>query len=442
MLIDPWNLTHPARIVLLAMAIGVGALIVTVWQLPADMNLRAVTTAFNVGAFTLLILPSLTIIGHWLQVDELVRMEKRPRRYRQVADTPEYPDIYYIIADGYPSNGQLLRDYGYNNTAFTDALETLGFFVAYDSKSNYGATLNSLSSSLNMRYVTENTAADKVDDLVYLRSLIADSEVARVLMERGYTYVYMLSGFLLPSRIADLNLDFFEDGVKKYHSQSRNPAADSRVYKEPFYPLLLNTTLLRLVSGDLQPLLLDAGGGGGHPYVWSDTRRFFATLESLKRIPDIPEATFTFAHLIEPHEPVQLKRNGEKLAEPTSRPEPAQFFAELELINEHLLKMLSDILEKSTTPPIIILQADHGTNLGRVFTDDGRLTHFEILNAFHLPAERPHALTSDISPINTFRVILNTYYGMEYEELDVRHFDIPKGYDAPFMQIDVTEQFR
>ena len=263
MLIDPWNLTHPARIVLLAMAIGVGALIVTVWQLPADMNLRAVTTAFNVGAFTLLILPSLTIIGHWLQVDELVRMEKRPRRYRQVADTPEYPDIYYIIADGYPSNGQLLRDYGYNNTAFTDALETLGFFVAYDSKSNYGATLNSLSSSLNMRYVTENTAADKVDDLVYLRSLIADSEVARVLMERGYTYVYMLSGFLLPSRIADLNLDFFEDAVKKYHSQSRNPAADSRVYKEPFYPLLLNTTLLRLVSGDLQPLLLDAGGGGG-----------------------------------------------------------------------------------------------------------------------------------------------------------------------------------
>ena len=174
----------------------------------------------------------------------------------------------------------------------------------------------------------------------------------------------MLSGFLLPSRTADINLDFFEDGVKRYHSARQNHELDSRVYKEPFYPLLVNTTLFRLVARELQPLLLDSKR---QPYVWSDTRRFFATLESLKRIPDLPEATFTFAHLIEPHEPVQLKRNGEKLAELTSRPKPAQFFAELELINEHLLGMLGEILEKSTTPPIIVLQADHGSDLGVSF---------------------------------------------------------------------------
>ncbi len=436
-LIDAWNLTYPARLLLLTMAIAVGMLILTVWRLPASLNFRPLAKSFYIASLALLIFPTATIIDHWLEADELVSIEK-PRRYKQVLDTPEHPDIYYIIADGYPSNRHLLRDYGYDNTPFTEALEALGFFVAYDSKSNYGATLHSLSSSLNMRYVPENTANADVDGRLYLRTLIADNEVARVLIESGYTYVYMLSGFLRSSRTADFNLDFFEGGAKKYDFRTRDLITDGRSYKEPFYPLLLSSTLLHLTSGKLEPLL----EAKGRPYTWRDTGRFFATLESLKRVPDMPEATFTFTHLLEPHGPVQLKRNGEKLAEATWRPSPAQFFAELELINEHLLEALRVILKRSTTPPIIILQADHGTDLGRSWSDDRHVTYFEILNAFHLPGGRPGRMRRDISPINTFRVILSAYYGMQYEELEVKHFDLPKGYDAPFMQIDVTEQFR
>ncbi len=434
----------------LAALAGLGGLgVLALWKLLVSREIEPWTRLFNLMGLILLVLPMIRIIPYWartqsLEIQEILSINERPERVEKVPDDPRHPDIYYIIVDGYSSNNHLSRQWGYDNSAFTDALEELGFFVAYDSKSNYGTTLHSLASSLNMRYVPENAAGGNVDDVMYLRALIADSKVARIMIEEGYTYLHMLSGCQLPSSIADTSLDFFADGVREFDFRSAvsnfggiEAIAGGFFFKEPFHQLLLSTTVLSPVSHRFEP------EDGDWPLRWSDTRRFFDTLESLEAVPDMPQATFAFVHLLEPHAPVQFDRHGNKLAKPIIVPNAEQFFGELELVNGYLLETLRSVIERSATPPIIILQADHGSNLGVLSTgDELDVKFFEIMNAFYLPGDGWQVLERDISPINTFRVLLGQYFGLDYPEMEVRHFDVPKGYKAPFELTDLTEQFK
>ena len=125
-------------------------------------------------------------------------------------DTPARPDIYYIIPDGYPSDSWLQDAMDYDNTEFSQALKNRGFQIARHAQSNYGATLVSLASILNMRHFNSNPSP--FIDLDYLRLSIADSVVARKLKELGYTYIQLLSGFLIPNPVADINRDFTRRG--------------------------------------------------------------------------------------------------------------------------------------------------------------------------------------------------------------------------------------
>lgn len=121
-------------------------------------------------------------------------------------DSETRPDIYYIIPDGYPSDIWRLEAMSYDNDSFTQALEERGFVINQRAQSNYASTLLSLASTLNMTYIDSNPT--RLADKAYLRVLIADNRVAKSLTQLGYTYVQFLSGYLVPSPIADVNRDF------------------------------------------------------------------------------------------------------------------------------------------------------------------------------------------------------------------------------------------
>ena len=131
----------------------------------------------------------------------------------------------------------------------------------------------------------------------------------------------------------------------------------------------------------------------------------FLALESIKKIPDIPDRKFIYAHLYIIHNPFVFSKDGEIR---TSFEESDEAFAEaVEFADQQLLTIVKEIIKKSKTPPIIIIQGDHSYKL----IGANRL---KILNAYYLPSGGTEQLYKTITPVNTFRLILKYYFGKNY----------------------------
>ena len=154
--------------------------------------------------------------------------------------------------------------------------------------------------------------------------------------------------------------------------------------------------------------------------------RILFTLEKLEEIPSLQGPKFVFAHIICPHGPMVFGPNGEFV----DQSGPFTLASGLDALEgheamlgyrdqvafistriEHILKM---ILNNSETEPIIILQGDTGGSLGSPIPIKARMA---ILNSYYLPYGGSQLLYDSISPVNTFRLIFNYYFGGEYELL-------------------------
>ena len=326
------------------------------------------------------------------------------------------PDIYYIIMDMYTRSDLLEIAYGYDNSEFIHFLEDRGFYVANCSQSNYMRTDVSLTSSLNMDYLQNLSDVFKPDTYsrTYLFELLKHNEVRKILESAGYQTVAFATGF--PWSEWD-DADFFLSP-----SPLRTTITD-------FEQLLLSTTLARLLDdyGYIDSFQISSRH-------YSERTKF--VFASIPDVVDIPGPKFSFIHIINPHPPFVFGPNGE----PTN---PADFhndedkitrdmFAEgyinqVQFVQSQMEQAIDTILQNSKTPPVIVLQGDHGPWLQ---TNNKR---FWILNAYYLPGHEVD-LYPTISPVNTFRIIMNDYLGFQYPLLaDESYFSpIPYIYDFSY----------
>jgi hypothetical protein len=113
---------------------------------------------------------------------------------------------------------------------------------------------------------------------------------------------------------------------------------------------------------------------------------------------------------------------------------------QVQFISSQMLQAIDDILATAETPPIIILQADHGPG---AYLDWGDIEstrmeeRFAILNAFYMPGQTAEALPSDLSPVNTFRMIFNTYFSTDLPLLPNQSYF--SGWETPFDFTEVTD---
>ncbi len=77
----------------------------------------------------------------------------------------------------------------------------------------------------------------------------------------------------------------------------------------------------------------------------------------------------------------------------------------------------------SRTPPIIILQGDHG--YGRHARDK-----VSILNAYYFPGGGDEVLYETITPVNNFRLVFDLYFGGQFGLLEDVSYYSP--YDAAY----------
>ncbi|MBN2386529.1 MAG: hypothetical protein JXB85_05875 [Anaerolineales bacterium] len=343
--------------------------------------------------------------------------EHAPRQTLQVPQGEIPPDIYYIIVDSYGRSDLLEYAFRFDNSQFITDLEALGFYVAGCAQSNYNRTDVSLASSLNLDYL-HNLSADYQPEGRSRRRLwasIDDSAVRIMLEEVGYTSVSFATGFAWSE--VD-HADVFME-----------PSSMSSTLTE-FEILLLRTTPLRHLE-DQGWINLDAIDG------WRYRDRTDYIFASMDELAAMPGPQFVFIHIIPPHPPFVYGPEGE-WTDPasflnadrryTSAAYTEGYVNQAAYISQQLTIAVRTLLEESATPPVIIIQGDHAPWM------QSGARKFLILNAYYLPGHND-LLYPTISPVNTFRLVFNTYLGGDYEILpDTSYYSpIPNIYEFEAM---------
>jgi hypothetical protein len=342
------------------------------------------------------------------------------------------PDVYLFILDAYGREDFLRETYGFDNHEFIEALQERGFYVADQSTPNYPLTWLSLTSLVNMSYLDPYTDAIKDSQAhgpVY--DLLHHSEVRRKLHEAGYEFVALPSATLFTQmRDADV-----------YYRMTLGDLNE-------FEGLLLSSSVAKLA---IDALSLNV------PVPSYDLHRQYLryTLDTLKTLPGQKAPRFVFAHFMAPHPPFVYDEKGN----PTTPDTPYSmgdafsgfhgsqqeymtgYIHEVQFMNGEILDVIDTILAKSEQPPIIILQGDHGPG---VFFSNRELSttclkeRYSILNAYYFPDQNYDALYPTVTPVNSFRIILNQYFGTDLPLLEDRNYFSKS--NTPFIYQDVTDQ--
>ena len=328
------------------------------------------------------------------------------------------PDIYYIILDGYGGNNIHREIYHYDNSDFIKWLQEHNFYVAEQSHTNYIRTLLSLSSSLNMEYLDFLSGKDYVNQAA-LRELILKSRLEKTLRSSGYKIITFTSvTFFTQLNNADIILSPYSKSVNEFESM-----------------LIAHSAFDILV----QAFDLDIPGP---KYQYQRT----VILYDFKELPEVStfeSPKFVFIHVLAPHPPFVFDAEGNYI-EPIrpygifdandyqGSPEEYKngYIQQLQFVNRKVKDVIEKILVNSTKPPVIIIQGDHGPG---IYTNFDRLDEtcvaerYSILNAYYLPpgAVNPDAfkeLNSETSPVNSFRIVLNAYFGTNMEILPNQYY--------------------
>lgn len=375
----------------------------------------ALTSTLNLISAFLLIYPAYQVILYSVREAQTSRQAVSQDASIERADLPlgYAPDIYYIILDAYGRADVLEEMLGYDNTSFLSDLEGMGFYVAECSQSNYGQTMLSLTSSLNMDYLDALTDEldPNADNRAPLRALGKHNAARAFLDAQGYKIVSFATNFPVSEwKDADYFLAPPPQGMNEFE------------------------IMLAQTSAARAPMDMVSGTPEQRTGEWYRRRTLF-TLQQLEEVvPKLPGPKFVFAHLVIPHHPFVFGPNGEEVRESVSDvarvpdfPVYQQGYSDhLTYINKRMEEIVRIILETAPHPPIIIIQGDHGPAPFDVIE-----RRMKILNVYYFP-DAAADLYETITPVNSFRVIFNNYFGQDYEMLDdisyYSAYDIPYNY--------------
>ena len=383
-----------------------------VWWLFKKLRSTEFTGTLNLIVLLLVLFPLAKIT--LFTVKNINRTQARPVE-QKTATMPSIeilPDVYYIVLDAYGRSDVLLEIFDYDNSDFIEELENLGFYVAKCSQSNYSKTDLSLASTLNFDYLSSlnDSLTPENTDRTPLWSLVKHSSVAKKFQDMGYQIRAFETGFDF-TQIEPVDT-FYVTPHKGFNN---------------FESLLLKTTAI---------VILDDAGFFQRFHLTTDDykyNRILFSLDTLEEIPNTPGPNYVFAHLLIPHQPFVFGEDGEMAVVQKFSTNNSEYYSDdnyisgyrnqAVFISNQIAQVAENIIKNSETPPIIIIQGDHGPSH---FSAPARMG---ILNAYYFP-EVQVDIHSTITPVNTFRLLFSTYFGENYPLLDdISYYsDYPNAY--------------
>jgi hypothetical protein len=338
------------------------------------------------------------------------------------------PDIYYVILDGYGRQDVLKKLYNFDNATFLSELEKRGFYIAHESTANYAKTHFSLGSSLNFEYLENaedpNILQQEIQNLpddskerTGIYEAVQNNKLLHYLHGIGYTSIHIGSGrtdMTDENPYAEISLKggLFNEYTTRYLETSiAYPFIKKQIFKDDRNKIIFS----------------------------------FDSLKSVAQRVDGPK--FVFAHTVATHPPFVFGSEGEPVVVSEEGENPwgtkDAYIDQLIYTNKIVLETIDVFLESSENP-VIIIQGDHGPaasgsgprGLGH-FSEDLAAERMPILNVYHFSDICKDWLYPQISPVNSFRILLSCQFGADLPVLEDKSFFSSDSEQYKF--IDVTD---
>lgn len=314
------------------------------------------------------------------------------------------PDIYYLVFDGYTNNSTLKNEWQFNNTGITGWLEEKGFFIADHSRSNYNSTLYSISSTFNLNYLDEKAVKNKtISTSLKARKSMSDNELFGILKAEHYQI-----NFLAPfqNSIQDNGLRHTFDYI--IDQKFFKPSLPGRIINDIWWNF-------RPKGNAYKP------GSSVHPlqHHVDNAQQTIAHIKETVGAGSQEPPRFVYSHLMFSHEPHIYDTAG-NLLPPDAIINTSLFDSytwQIMYSNKVIQELVNYIRDNNRKNTIIIIAGDHGFRELPLSRSD---IYFPILNALYFPDQNYTTLYKQISPVNTFRVILNQYFNQQLPLLEDR----------------------
>jgi hypothetical protein len=337
------------------------------------------------------------------------------------------PDIYHFVFDRLASDASLEHFYGVEGR-IGRFLRRRGFYVAEASNSNYLKTAHSLASTFYMDYLDflANDPRVQGENHHPMFEMLDDHRTARFLKARGYDVV-----------------QFGTWWRGTYH----NPLADENhpLGFSEFDRNYLRSTMLRPVFH----MLPDVPFAGRLDWDHGQCQRVPLQAEMIKDAAQRERPVYVFAHFLLPHGPNVFTPNGGCLGFRASmdRGERQGYIDQVAYAASVIEDLVTSLLVQPN-PPVIFVQADEGPYPDRDYSvawqdsaPDELRVKTAILNAFYFPNGDYRLLRPDMTPVNSYRVLFDTYFGAGLPMLPDRIYAFP--HDAELYEFhDVTAAIR
>jgi hypothetical protein len=343
-------------------------------------------------------------------------------------------DVLYVIPDRMGRVDVLRDDYDWDAAPFVEALEDRGFQVAFRATANYPKTAHSLASAWSLQYLNElarDVPASAASDLRLLYPLLETHHLGAIAQELGYDYIHLGSWWAATATASHAQVNLTREGLSQF----------GKVH--------LDRTLVPSLAGLL-------------PFLDYEDFRTYARrhvehgLETLGQLSQgsAPRPRFIIAHLTIPHEPYVFEADGSLVPQQVerSRSEEENYRQHLAFTEKSLLELVDKWLDRPPAEqPIIVLQPDEGPHPRGLRADpelfrwvdapaDQQRQKLAILTAVYLP-ESGLVLPSEITPVNTFRLLFDEYHDTELGLLEDRSFVYTSEVDL-YKFTDVTANVR
>ena len=301
----------------------------------------------------------------------------------------EKPNVYHIILDEYTDNEILTKKFGYNNEKFLEFLNNNGFYMHDKLFSTFGGTVKELNVILNMEYPKEHRWM--YEDYESLNN----NKVMSIFSNQDYSVIETNSMMRW----------------KNFSDVDTKLCYDTNFINSEFLDQVLGKSIIRYFLEKYQ----------------QDTRRdtvrcTFNVLNEITLKTDGPK--YVFSHVYVPHPPFLFGSNGEnvypdhrEISGLQTRENPQGYVNQLIYATNEITVVIKNIV-KNDPNAIIIVQGDTGTLTG---TDISKKTMKEIYQAHSIlyAVRIPDVEDSDyMIPVNTYRIIFNNYFNMNYDYLE------------------------